>query len=89
MIAAGFGFRSNATFDSFRSAFENTIYKHKFSKPMVLAAPHDKVNHKSLIFFARNGSSLIKNFTLFFLQIFLIFFPIEIFCLNEYFLSLN
>lgn len=53
MIAAGFGFRSNATFDSFRSAFENTISKHKFSKPMVLAAPQDKVNHKSLIFFAR------------------------------------
>ena len=53
MIAAGFGFRSNATFDSFRSAFENTIYKHKFSKPMVLAAPQDKVNHKSLIFFAK------------------------------------
>ena len=53
MIAAGFGFRSNATFDSFRSAFENTIYKHKFSKPTVLAAPQDKVNHKSLIFFAR------------------------------------
>ena len=35
MIVAGFGFRSNATVDSFRSAFENTISKHKFSKPLV------------------------------------------------------
>ena len=53
MIVSGFGFRSNATVDSFRSAFENTISKHKFSKPKVLAVPEDKVNHKSLIFFAR------------------------------------
>ena len=53
MIAAGFGFRSNATFDSFRSAFQNIISKHKFPKPKVLAVPEDKVNHKSLIFFAR------------------------------------
>ena len=53
MIVAGFGFRSNATFDSFRSAFENTRSKHKFSKPLVVAVPQDKVNHNSLILFAR------------------------------------
>ena len=52
MIVAGFGFRSNATFDSFRSAFENTRSKHKFSKPLVVAVPQDKVNHNSLILFA-------------------------------------
>ena len=50
MIVSGFGFRSNATVDSFRSAFENTISKHKFSKPLVVAVPQDKVNHNSLIF---------------------------------------
>ena len=53
MIVSGFGFRSNATVDSFRSAFENTISKHKFSKPLVVAVPLDKVNHNSLILFAR------------------------------------
>ena len=53
MIVSGFGFRSNATVDSFRSAFENTRSKHKFSKPLVVAVPQDKVNHNSLIFFAR------------------------------------
>ena len=53
MIVSGFGFRSNATVDSFRSAFENTISKNQFSKPLVVAVPLDKVNHKSLIFFAR------------------------------------
>ena len=58
MIVAGFGFRSNATFDSFRSAFENTRSKHKFSKPLVVAVPQDKVNHNSLIFFARDNANL-------------------------------
>ena len=53
MIAAGFGFRTSATFESFKSAFEKTISADELLKLAVIAVPQDKVNHKSLIFFAR------------------------------------
>lgn len=53
MIAAGFGFRTSATFESFKSAFEKTISADELFKLAVIAVPQDKVNHKSLIFFAK------------------------------------
>ena len=83
---------------------KETLDKAKESDAIILGAvggplwdslPSDKRPEKGLLgirsefnFFARIGSSLTINFTLFFLHKFLIFFPIKTFFFKEYFLNL-